>query len=286
MIGFAILFGVLAVFLAQVWLNNTADQRMKSLEAQRKPPPPPRTIVVAARPLRFGDELTAMSLREVPWPEDALPAGAFSKSADLTAGKRVVLLPIDTNEPILASKITGPGQRATLSALLGNGMKAVTVRVNDVEGVAGFVLPGDHVDVVLTRTGEKNTAVSDIVIQDVRVLGIDQIADEKADKPAVVKAVTLEVDETEGQKVALASTVGTLSLLLRKAGETVDGDTRRVTLQDLTTAPAQASRFANVNVIRPSTGERREYAVPVEGGVGAATMSRAEPQDHDAARAE
>jgi pilus assembly protein CpaB len=266
MIGFAVLFGVLAVFLAQVWLNNQADERMKSLEAQRKPPPPPRTIVVAARPLRFGDELTVTSLREVPWPEDALPAGAFTKSKDLTEGKRVVLLPIDTNEPILASKITGPGQRATLSALLGNGMKAVTIRVNDVEGVAGFVLPGDHVDVVLTRTGEKNTAVSDIVIQDVRVLGIDQIADEKADKPSVVKAVTLEVDETEGQKVALAATVGTLSLLLRKAGETVDGDTRRVSLHDLTTAPAQESHFVTVDVVRPSRDERREYTVPVEGG--------------------
>jgi pilus assembly protein CpaB len=287
MIGFAVLFGVLAVFLANIWLNNQADQRVKDLEAQRKPPPPPRTIVVAARPLRFGDELTAMALREVPWPQDALPAGAFTKSADLIAGKRVVLLPIDTNEPILASKITGAGQRATLSALLGNGMKAVTIRVNDVEGVAGFVLPGDHVDVVLTRTGEKNTAVSDIVIQDVRVLGIDQIADEKADKPSVVKAVTLEVDETQGQKVALAATVGTLSLLLRKAGETAEADTRRVTLHDLTTSPAQESHFVTVDVLRPSRGERMEYTVPIEnGGAGAATMSRAESQEHSAARAE
>ena len=120
---------------------------------------------------------------------------------------------------MLAAKITGPGQRATLSAMLGDGMKAVTIRVNDVEGVAGFVLPGDRVDVVLTRTGEKNNAVNDVVIQNVRVLAIDQLADQRADKPSVVKAVTLEVDPTDGQKVALAATVGTLSLLLRKAGD-------------------------------------------------------------------
>ena len=188
MIGFAVLFGLLAVFLAQTWLNNQADARLRSIDAQRKAPAPERTIVVANRPLRFGDELNTLALREVPWPQDALPAGAFSRIADLTAVKRVVLMPIDVNEAVLASKITGPGQRATLSAVLGEGKKAVTVRVNDVEGVAGFILPGDHVDVLLTRQGEKNTAATDVVIEDARVLAIDQLADERTDKPSVVKA--------------------------------------------------------------------------------------------------
>jgi len=183
MVGFAVLFGLLAVFLAQVWLNNQADQRLKSLEAQRKAEPPARTIVVAAKSLRFGDELSAAAMREVAWPEGALPAGAFGKIADLTTGKRIVLAPIETNETILAAKVTGPGQRATLSAMLGEGMKAVTVRVNDVEGVAGFVLPGDHVEVLLTRTGEKNTAVTDVILQDARVLAIDQLADQRTEKP-------------------------------------------------------------------------------------------------------
>ncbi len=266
MIGFAVLFGLLAVFLAQTWLNNAADARLKSIEAQRKAPAPARTIVVAARPLRFGDELNVLALREVPWPEQALPAGAFGKAADLTSGKRVVLMPIDTNEAVLASKITGPGQRATLSAVLGPGMKAVTIRVNDVEGVAGFVLPGDHVDVLLTRQGEKNNSVNDVVLQDTRVLAIDQVADERTEKPSVVKAVTLEVDPTDGQKIALASTVGTLSLLLRKAGELADGNTRRVTTGDLgkQTTPSPEAQFITVNVIRPGKNERTEYTVPVE----------------------
>jgi pilus assembly protein CpaB len=167
---------------------------------------------------------------------------------------------------VLAAKITGPGQRATLSAMLSDGMKAVTIRVNDVEGVAGFVLPGDRVDIVLTRSGEKNNAVNDVVIQDVRVLAVDQLADQRADKPSVVKAVTIEVDPTEGQKVALAATVGTLSLLLRKAGDAASADTRRVTTRDLMTAPAQESHFVTISVTRPSKGERIEYTVPVEGG--------------------
>jgi pilus assembly protein CpaB len=264
MIGFAVLFGLLAVFLAQIWLNNQADERLKSIDAQRKAAPPARTIVVAGKPLRFGDELNSAALREMPWPENALPAGAFGKIADLTSGKRVVLMPIDVNEAVLASKITGPGQRATLSAMLSDGMKAVTIRVNDVEGVAGFVLPGERVDVVLTRTGEKNNSVNDVVLQNVRVLAVDQLADQRADKPAVVKAVTLEVDPTDGQKIALAATVGTLSLLLRKAGDVVSADTRRVTTRDLMTAPAQESHFVTIGVMRPSKGERVEYTVPVE----------------------
>jgi pilus assembly protein CpaB len=266
MIGFAVLFGLLAVFLAQIWLNNQADERLKSIDAQRKAAPPARSIVVASKPLRFGDELTSSALREMPWPDNALPAGAFGKIAELTASKRVVLMPLDTNEAVLASKITGPGQRATLSAMLSDGMKAVTIRVNDVEGVAGFVLPGDRVDILLTRTGEKNNAVNDVVIQDVRVLAVDQLADQKAEKPSVVKAVTIEVDPTEGQKVALAATVGTLSLLLRKAGEAAGRDTRRVTTRDLMTAPAQESHFVTIGVMRPSRGERVEYTVPVEEG--------------------
>ena len=246
--AFAVLFGLLAVFLAQTWLNNLAEQRIRSLEAQKKPAPPARTIVVASRPLRFGDELGALSLREVPWPEDALPAGVFGKIPELTSGKRVVLMPIDANEAILASKITGPGQRATLSAMLHDGMKAVTIRVNDVEGVAGFVLPGDHVDVVLTQERDKDTATNDVVIQNARVLAIDQLADARAEKPSVVKAVTLEVGVIDGQKLALASAVGTLSLLLGKAGEAAEGSPRRVTRKDLGMAipPSGDTRFVTI----------------------------------------
>jgi pilus assembly protein CpaB len=145
-------------------------------------------------------------------------------------------------------------------------MKAMTVRVNDVDGVAGFVLPGDHVDVVLTRQIEKGVAMNDVVLQNTRVLAVDQIADQRADKPSVVKAVTLEVEVTNAQKLALAASVGTLSLVLRKAGEVEPGLTRRVTLTDLsndTSTPVAESRFTTVGVIRAS--KKEEYSVPVEG---------------------
>ncbi len=271
MIAFAVVFGLLAVFVAQSWLNNQAEQRMKTLEAQNKTKPMSiRTIVVASKALRFGHELTAQNLREVEWPENALPTGAFAKITDiLSAGKRVVLTAIETNEPVLGTKITGAGQRATLSSLLRDGLKAVTVRVNDVDGVAGFVLPGDRVDVQLTRQMDKGSATTDVVLQNARVLAIDQIADERADKPSVAKAVTLEVDTRGAQKISLAASVGNLSLMLRKAGEGNSDYTRRVTISDLDTAttpiaqePKAATNTATVSVNRAAT--RQEYNVPIE----------------------
>ena len=276
MIAFAGVFGLLAVFLAQTWLNKQTELRMRNLEAQRKSAPA-HTIVVAGKPLRFGDELSANSLREVSWPDDALPAGAFAKIAELTSGgKRIVLIPIDANEPILGSKVTGAGQRATLSAMLQDDMKAVTIRVNDVEGVAGFVLPGDHVDVVVSRPGDQNVAMSDVVLQNARVLAVDQLADQRADKPSVVKAVTLEVAATDGEKLALASLVGTLSLMLRKAGEVTDAMTRRITLTDLGRATSAGdARFITIGVTR-SSAKRQDYSVPVETDPLHATVLRRE----------
>ncbi len=280
MIAFAVMFGLIAVFLANAWINNQTNERMRNLEAQRKAAPPARTIVLANRPLRFGDELGALSMREVPWPDEALPAGAFSKISELTAAKRIVLFPIDVNEAILASKITGPGQRASLSAMLRDGMKAVTIRVNDVEGVAGFVLPGDRVDVVLTRPTDNKVSVNDVVIQNARVLAIDQLADQRTEKPSVVKAVTLEVDEAGGQKLALSAVVGTLSLLLRKAGETVEDQTRRVTVTDLgRVAPSSKARFVTIIVTRPAKDapKQDQYSVPVEGRGHSAAIAEQVP---------
>ncbi|TIM16954.1 MAG: Flp pilus assembly protein CpaB, partial [Mesorhizobium sp.] len=148
MIVLAGVFGVLAVVLANIWLAGQRNAMAKGDGAQRD------TVVVAAMPLKFGDPLSADKLREIPWPAGAVPAGAFKTTKDALAGEgtRQALQTISANEPILTSKITGPGQRATLSAVLGEGMKAVSIRVNDVLGVAGFVFPGDRVDILLTRT--------------------------------------------------------------------------------------------------------------------------------------
>src|SRR5262249_48510481 len=187
MIGVAVLFGVFAVFLAQSWLNGQAEVRLRNLEAQKKPAAT-QTIVVATKPLRFGNELSSSSLREVPWPEEVIPAGAFRTISDVVnaGGRPVVLPPLQGDRPRRLAQTTGPGQRATLSATLQDGMRAFTIRVNDVEGVAGFVQPGDRVDVALTRQKDSNGnnySTTDVVLQNTRVLAIDQLADERNDKP-------------------------------------------------------------------------------------------------------
>jgi len=281
MIAVAVVFGLLAVFVAQSWLNSQAEARLRSLEAQKVQPVSAQTIVVASRQLRFGNELSASVLREMPWPADAVPQGAFRSIPEvLTAGKRVVLTAIEANEPVLASKITGLGQRATLSATIGEGHKAVTIRVNDVDGVAGFVLPGDRVDVMLSRQLEKNSAINDVVLKNTRVLAVDQLADERSDKPSVAKAVTLEVDLAGAQKLSLASQVGTLSLALRKAGDQDATASRPITLADLVNSrssddPDDHGKFATISVTRAMN--KTIYSVLKDGGARATVLLGQEP---------
>jgi pilus assembly protein CpaB len=275
MIGIAVVFGLAGVLLAQKWLDRQSS-RMR--EAQVAPKPiSTATIVVVASPLRFGTELSPQHLREVPWPEGAIPKGAFASVKEILDGtKRAALVAMEENEPVLKAKITGPGQRASLAAVIDPGMKALTVRVNDVNGVAGFVLPGERVDILLTRNLDKNDSWADVLLQNIKVLAADQSADERSDKPSVVKAVTLEVSTAQAQKLTLASTVGSLSLALRAAGMAEVEATRRVSLSDLaredstpaaapvaSAAPvAEARRTTTVSVARAM--KRQEYSVPMQ----------------------
>ena len=272
MIAVAAVFGLLAVFVAQSWLNSQAEARLKSLEAQKVKPTATSTLVVASRPLRFGNELSASSLREMPWPIDSIPQGGFRSIQDMLGqGKRVVLTAIEANEPVLASKITGQGQRATLSAMIGDGHKAMTIRVNDVDGVAGFVLPGDRVDVMLSRQIDKGNAVNDVVLKNAKVLAIDQLADERTEKPSVAKAVTLEVDIAGAQKLALAGQIGTLALTLRRAGDSEPTASRPITLTDLFNSksdePDEKGKFATISITRAAN--RTIYSVPKDDVINA-----------------
>ncbi|RVA06416.1 Flp pilus assembly protein CpaB [Mesorhizobium sp. M7A.F.Ca.US.001.02.1.1] len=234
MIVLAGVFGVLAVVLVNIWLAGQRSAMAQTGIVQGS------TVVVAAMPLKFGDTLSADKLREVAWPAGSIPTGAFKTTKEALAGEgiRQALQTISANEPVLASKITGPGQRATLSAVLGEGMKAVSIRVNDVLGVAGFVFPGDRVDVLLTRTvrGDDGADKSfvDVLLQSMKVLAIDQVADVSKDSPTVVKSVTLEASTKDAQKLTLAAGAGQLSLALRQAAASKGEMTERVTLSDLT----------------------------------------------------
>jgi pilus assembly protein CpaB len=220
--------------------------------------------------------LNRENVTEIPWASGKMPEGAFATRDELFKdGRRVALSPLQRNELILKTKVTGPGQRASLSALLDEGKRAVTVRVDDVRGVAGFVLPGDRVDVVLIRSvtganGSEN--ISDVLLQHVKVLAVDQLANERQETPTIARAVTLEVDTDQAQKVLLATNVGKLSLILRQAGESNPASAKRVTERDLARAepvaapaavmapaPPRRSESTTVSIIRNM--KREEYSV-------------------------
>jgi pilus assembly protein CpaB len=253
MLLIALVFGAAAVFMSQTWLDRQAEKRMRTIEVQAPQSAATSTIVVAARDLHFGTEVAADTLKEIAWPAEAVPAGAFRTVAEVYTqpGRRVALAAISANEPLLMGKLSGPGQRATLSAVIDEGMKAVTVRVDEVNGVAGFVLPGDRVDVLLTRQQGEGEAITEVLVERARVLAIDQSFDQRAEKPSVPKAVTIEVQSGIAQKVAFASSVGTISLVLRPAGEAeaVGGRAPRI-------------RQATVSVSRAT--KRQEYGVRSE----------------------
>jgi pilus assembly protein CpaB len=239
----SLLIGLVLAVVAVVGVS-----RMLGEQPEAQAPFKVVSVVVAAHDLSFGTELDKAVLTVKDWPENSLPQGSFAKIEDVLGDgtePRVALKPIVTGEPVLASKVTGFGAKATMSTALPEGKRAFSVRVNDISGVGGFLLPGDRVDVLLTRQidekeRDKLDQVTDVILQNVVVRGIDQIADEDRNKPQVVKAVTLEVTPEDAQKLALAQQVGELSLALRNVATNDTAKTRSVRVRDLVNEPAPA----------------------------------------------
>lgn len=255
MLLLALAFGAVAVVLAQ---RLVADRASVAEVDDVKVSP----VVVARVPLGFGNRISPENVRVVEWPTESVPQGTFA-SIDALLGtgaqrtERVVLRSIEAGEPILSSKISGSGGRASLSAIIGENMRAMTIRVNDVNGVAGFVLPGDRVDVLLTRKERDKSPVTAILLQNVKVLGVDQIANENKDKPVVARTVTVEVTPEQAQKLTLASSVGSLSLALRNQVNVAAAKVGVVTLSDLRvgeandTAEVEKDDSKRVKVVTP-----------------------------------
>jgi pilus assembly protein CpaB len=248
----ALTMGVVAALMARSWIAQHASAQAET---------PTLTAVVAATQLAFGTVLAAENVLEIPWAGHQLPEGAFASKAELFKdGRRMAVSTMDKSELVLRTKITAPGQRASLSMLLEEGTRAVTVRVDDVRGVAGFILPGDRVDVVLLRTetqkGETENS-ADVLIQFVKVLAIDQLANERQDQPAiatVAKAVTLQVTPDQAQKVLLAGNIGKLSLVLRQPAEGRAADGGRITDGDL--GPMRREAAAKPSPATPPAAEQ------------------------------
>lgn len=215
-LAIAILMGLVAVVLVRSYLNSGRNAAPQAAMAGSVP------VVVASQAIVRGKPIEAGQLKIVRYPGDAVPVGAFQNISDLTgvpADKRLALRAMAPNEPVLATRVSGPGGRVTLSAAVTDGMRAVSLRSNDIAGVAGFVLPGDRVDILLTRSAEGGVTVTQALAENIKVLGIDQSDNDEADKPAVARAVTVEVTPEQAQAISLAQAVGTVSLSLRHAAD-------------------------------------------------------------------
>lgn len=283
----AVGLGGLSAYMARDWIQQQARPALAE-----EAPEPATTVVVAKTPLRFGDPLSADALEAVAWPSDAVPPGSF-RTVDAVfeeAGARVVLRPIEVYEPVLAAKISGAGEKATLSRLIEGERRAVTIRVNDVVGVAGFVLPADRVDVLVTRRPDGQEPMTDIVMQNIKVLGIDQDIDKDGGKPKLARAVTVEVTPEQAQKLALAQEVGQLTLALRNEANVAEAKAGTISVSDLSAggrpsagAPRAVAgapaRQPTVTVVRGL--EASEEEVPAEPAAAARMVSeprRLEPR--------
>jgi len=181
-------------------------------------------IVVAAQPLQVGTRVDANNLRLIPWPSGEPVAGMFTRIAD--CANRAVITPLAENEPILESKLAATQSGAGLPATIPEGMRAVSVAVNDVVGVAGFVIPGTMVDVLVTgkvadtgHGGEQN--ITRTILENVKVLAAGQkIEQDREGKPQNVPVVTLLVTPDDAARLTMASTEGKIQLSLRNTVDT------------------------------------------------------------------
>lgn len=208
MMALAVVLGLGAVTLAASWLLNA-------------PAASSGRIVVAGADIDIGQRLTPAMVKLVDWPAASVPKGAFTDPQQL--GGRVLRSSVLAGEPLSESRLAPAGTLGGLSALITEGKRAITVRVNDVIGVAGFALPGNYVDIIVsTETVPDPNAgyvraqsISKIVLERILVLAVAQEVSRDETKPKVVNAVTLEVTPQQAEQLDLARSVGTLSLALR-----------------------------------------------------------------------
>ncbi len=226
----AIVLGSLAAFL----VNNIVTQQTAvpvSVEPDSGIP-----TVVAVTDLPVGLELQEVHLGIVELPEEAVPIGAYQTVAEVLVNETpIVLVRMRTGEVVLSEKLSTGVPLRGLTSRIPDGARAVSIPVNEVRGVGGFVLPGDRVDVLHTTTiGRRDgNLVTRTLLQDMIVLGVDQVSSEATEEPIVVNVVTLLADPEEGKTLTLAQRVGDLTLLLRNEGDRAEDDSETIALDDL-----------------------------------------------------
>ncbi len=248
-LGASALLGVGALFVAKVWLPNSAPGATRAGAAEM-PAEMLKPVVAASGAVAFGQKLEAKNLTIIRMPAGAVPEGAYSSIQQvigLDGGAPVTLTALVNHEPVLPAKVSGGGARPSVAATISEGMRAYTIKVDDVAGGGGHILPGDRVDVILvqeiTRSGAvegsatTKNVIATLVLQNVRVLGMDLVADPAATEKSPPKTATLEVTSLDAGKLSAAGQAGTLSLALRRSGSTDVAQLQPMTLPELLRTP-------------------------------------------------
>lgn len=213
----ALIMGLAAVWLANQWLQS---RLVPVAEASTVP------VVVAALDIPFAREIEPVHLKTILWPAETVPPGVFNDVTEVEG--KVANQKMYSGELLLRSRVVDEVSGSTLSALVTPGMRAVTVRVNDVIGVAGFLLPGNRVDVIASRKDSNRRAETEILLEDLKVLAVDQTASPDKDNPVVVRAVTLEIEPDLAKKLVKATEEGSVQLALRNPTD----DTKRPVVEE------------------------------------------------------
>ncbi len=214
-----LIIGLAAAIAIAATMSFFVYHQFKQASASVPKPIVMQQIVVAATPLQLGTRVDASNLRLIPWPTSAPVAGMFTRIEDCTG--RALITPVAANEPIIESKLASKLSGAGLPATIPEGMRALSVAVNDVVGVAGFVIPGTMVDVLATGRvanshANNNENITRTILENVRVLAAGQkIEQDREGKPQTVPVITLLVTPPDAAKLTMASTQGKIQLALR-----------------------------------------------------------------------
>jgi pilus assembly protein CpaB len=217
----AIVLGLIAVVLINFYIGSSHKAQVAQVQAGVGSP-----VVVAATSIQRGTVITPQVLKVVNYPSGSVPQGAFTAAAQLTGGKdvqRIALRDLNPDEPVLASRVTAPGQKLSMATEIDPGTQAVTFGTDAIKGVAGFVFPNDRVDILMSRSvgkAENALGITQVIAENVRIMGIDQSDDQEQNKPAVVHAMTIEVTPEQAQAITLAQNIGSVSLALRHVQDT------------------------------------------------------------------
>ena len=265
MLFIAAIAGLAAVVMAARWMQGQNGNQGR--------------IAIANADIELGGRISREMVRMADWPQGSVPAGAFEDPAALEG--RVVLVAMQRGEPLTEARLAPVGTKGGLSAVVPTGKRAMTVRVNDVVGVAGFALPGTYVDVMVNTQDEggarndRDHSISKIVLERILVLAVAQEADRDTTRPKVVNAVTLEVSPDEAELLDLARSVGNLSLVLRNQIDSDPSATAGITKAMLLRtaaaappAPAPAKAEAPRRVVarpRPAAAPRSDCVEVIRG---------------------